>query len=57
MPLPSRRIRNSRSRPAPTETPEETEDLEDVAVHEVDLSEEWAALSQQIEDERRSAAA
>jgi tetratricopeptide (TPR) repeat protein len=36
-------------RPVDTKTPEETEDLEDAAVHEVDLSEEWAALSQQIE--------
>ncbi|MGB6430141.1 MAG: tetratricopeptide repeat protein [Candidatus Acidiferrales bacterium] len=36
-------------RPAAAETDEGIEELEDVAVHEVDLSEEWAALSQQIE--------
>jgi tetratricopeptide (TPR) repeat protein len=36
-------------RPASVKAPEESEDLEDAAVHEVDLSEEWAALSHQIE--------
>jgi tetratricopeptide (TPR) repeat protein len=36
-------------RPAPVKTSKESDDLENVAVHEVDLSEEWAALSDQIE--------
>jgi tetratricopeptide (TPR) repeat protein len=36
-------------RPAPEEVAEKSQDSEEVAVHEVDLSEEWAALSQQIE--------
>jgi tetratricopeptide (TPR) repeat protein len=36
-------------RSAPVKTFKESDDLENVAVHEVDLSEEWAALSHQIE--------
>jgi tetratricopeptide (TPR) repeat protein len=35
--------------PAPAEADEEDEILEETAVHEVDLSDEWAALSHQIE--------